>query len=867
MEPLWRVCLFDGPILKYPQGGIVHHFRSQRIGALLAYLSLQLDRPCPREELAEALWPEEAPEVTANRLRVALASLRKQLEPPGVPFGSVLDISQARRIRLRADAVWCDVKALEQALKTGDHAGAAALASGPLLPDYYDEWAIAARERFTVLIENLPPPLPVSRSEPTLSPPATSSHFVAPRIPHYLTRFFGRERELQQLRELLKSALLVSVVEPGGIGKSRLAVELAAAYSLPVALVPLANLSDPRRLVEAVLQAVSPGSDGRGDSFELLCAVLSTAPMLLILDNAEPFVESVASLVLRLIDNASQLQILVTTRQRLEVPGEAVFALAPLEPPPLVASPERLMEFPAVALFVDRARCSRPDFVLAPRHTEAIVEICQRLEGIPLALELAAAQVTVQTPRQIVASLAVSLTGLKSRQRELVERHRSLRAVVEGSLKLLPPPLRLFFFQLSIFRDGWTAEAAAAVTGYADAESLLEELAMRSLVIASEDRPEGPMRYRFLEVLRQFADESLPDSERVALAERHCGYFLACASRARGLVPGSLTPLDSESENLRAALEFGAQSLAEIFWPSLRGVLVHAFSRGLHRQVMPWIERLLEGALRAPDALIGYQIEHMAAKILVDTGRFEEGRRLVLQTRSAAERTQHFEQALYATTLLGYIATETGDYESAVTIQREALEQADLLPDPSLRKHCQFDTARALLVCVLDTLSHDEPRRQKMLREAESLFRPLLNDNGSSSTPLILLSLAITVLYQGRLEESYPLLKKAQRLAWQGHEAAILLYCLAYESHCWLLVGNLERAAILQGAYEGLREQIGYVATNSPTQNDTPVLRDRLGEERFAHLVLRGRQTHLEELLEADAIFNVRANTRLMESP
>ena len=106
MEPRWWVCLFNGPILKDAQGGVVQRFRSHRVGALLAYLALHLDRPCPREELAEAIWPEEDPEITANRLRVTLASLRKQLEPPDVAFGSVLDASQARRVRLRADAVW-----------------------------------------------------------------------------------------------------------------------------------------------------------------------------------------------------------------------------------------------------------------------------------------------------------------------------------------------------------------------------------------------------------------------------------------------------------------------------------------------------------------------------------------------------------------------------------------------------------------------------------------------------------------------------------------------------------------------------------------------------------------------------------------
>src|ERR1700722_543762 len=153
---LWRVHLFDGPLVEDSYGNVTRKFRSRKVGGLLAYLALNIGRPCPREEIYEALWPEDDSDATPNRMRVALASLRKQLEPDGVEFGAVLDVREPGRVRLRSESVWCDTHAFDVAWNAGDADAAAAIKGNKsLLPGYYDEWVIEARNRFDLLVEDV----------------------------------------------------------------------------------------------------------------------------------------------------------------------------------------------------------------------------------------------------------------------------------------------------------------------------------------------------------------------------------------------------------------------------------------------------------------------------------------------------------------------------------------------------------------------------------------------------------------------------------------------------------------------------------------------------------------------------------------
>jgi non-specific serine/threonine protein kinase len=317
--------------------------------------------------------------------------------------------------------------------------------------------------------------------------------------------------------------------------------------------------------------------------------------VLLVLDNFEHLAGSGAPLVHTLLARVPNLTCLVTSRQRLLLDGEREFALPPLATPKTEKygdhTPESLLAYPSVALFVSRAQAARPDFALTPRNAEAVARLCQRLEGIPLALELAAAWTQTLTPAQMLERLERRFDLLVSRRRDAPGRHATLRATIEWSWGLLPPDLQRFFAQLSVFRGGWTLEAAEAVTGDPNALLYLTELRERSLVVSDEEDleeeppcdPDAPvenapvvtatteeaaagMRFRMLESLREFASERLNESgERAALAARHLAYFLRLAEAAgphlRG--PGQISwlrRLETDHDNLRAALDWSFRS-------------------------------------------------------------------------------------------------------------------------------------------------------------------------------------------------------------------------------------------------------------------------------------------------------------------
>ncbi|MCW3054788.1 MAG: hypothetical protein JWN14_3958 [Chthonomonadales bacterium] len=848
---IWRIRLFDGPVLEDASGAEVRRFRSQRVGALLAYLALHLDRPCPRETLCDALWPEEELDVASNRLRVTLASLRRQLEPAGVSFGTVLDIGTPGSVILRAATVWCDVTAFEQALQTGQREEAVRLAHGTLLPGYYDEWAVTAREQLEALREELRD----VRSDKSLRREETYAAYTAPptthRLPLYLTRFFGRQSERQKLTGLIQANRLVTLTGPGGIGKTRLAVETAGTISWNCIFVPLADLPSPERVPEATLQALLISPQAQTDPVEQLIEVLQQRDaVLLILDNAEHVLEAVVALGMRLLTSVPHLRLLVTSRHRLDIPGEALLPLDPLEPPPHSSAPERLEEFPAIALFLDRARNVRPDFTLNVRQAEALVEICHRLEGMPLALELAAARVTAQTPVQIAAALAANIMELKSRQRALPERHRSLRAAIHGSFDLLTEDLRTLVARLSVFQGGWTAEAACVVTGDPSAEEALEELVIRSLVVVREEEGVGAIRYSFLETMRQFASEQLSEAERDALVARHAHYFLTLAAQGDEDDLRTLRPLDAEQENLRTAILWGWQSQDRVFWAGLAGALLHAFVRGHHRRALDWIDQAMPLLATAPEADLRFRVRYAACQILPDIGRFPEARRTALEMMADAERCGDAVQSAHAEVILGFAEEAVGNFEAAVARQRDALLRARSLDNISLLLAC-LSHAGGALHGYGAVLGVETAAGRTMLEEAEALAREMIAcvPPHSRRVSLAYMMSAAPLFFLKRFDKALPLLKRSQAIAIANGTMTELMFSFAYESDIARIHGEFEQAALLFGAFLTLQERMGFSLERAQAfrpnwlQELVGHLQTTLGIERFDSLVRRGRQT------------------------
>jgi predicted ATPase/DNA-binding SARP family transcriptional activator len=402
----------------------------------------------------------------------------------------------------------------------------------------------------------------------------------AAALPPQYTRLFGREEEMTRIAETVRhpETRLVTLTGPGGSGKTRLAIAVAArlveAFDGAVWFVPLAELADARHIPDAVGDALGLLRSPDVAPLEQLLERLRRRPALLVLDNFEHLVEEGAPLMRSLLERAPRLTCLVTSRQRLNLAGEQEFALLPLPTPRRPDTPERLMEYPSVQLFVDRAQSVRPGFQLTETNARAVAALCDRLEGLPLALELAAARASVLTPQQMLEHWERRSEFLVSRQRDAPARHRTLRAAMDASYQLLAPERRRFFARLSVFRSGWTLAAAESIC--ADGEDdpsvpirrsdVLDHLAHLqecSLVVAEEVGHE--LRYRLLETLREYAADQVAPEERAELGRRHASYYLVLAEAARSRLAGGeqrhwRERLEWEHDNLRATL---AWSLAE----------------------------------------------------------------------------------------------------------------------------------------------------------------------------------------------------------------------------------------------------------------------------------------------------------------
>lgn len=465
----------------------------------------------------------------------------------------------------------------------------------------------------------------------TFQPPAAPTAHQA-RLPLRLTRFIGRQGELELLCTRLdpeatpEAPRLVTLTGPGGVGKTRLALEaadcLAGRYRGAVWLVELAEPGSAGALGAALLAALRQEPLRHRPPLEQAAVFLAAQPSLLLLDNAEQPLSrdpaAMAAQICRLLEAAPRLRCVVTSRRRLGVPGEQELPVVPLPVPALPtvdaavvpevpAGPAALAELPGVRLFLDRARLARPDFQLTEANAAAVAALCARLEGIPLALELAAARAHVLTPAQMVARLARPLEFLVSyggHQRALPERQRTLRSAIEWSYALLTPEEQSLFRRLAVFRGGWSLEAAEAVCGEeqgADTLELLARLVECSLVVV-EEAGEAGRRFRMLESLREYALERLEEqdpAERDALRGRHASCYQELATGAElefagRKLPERLAHLEREHDNLRAALGWCVDSGDAATALALATALTRFWdTRGYVAEGWEWLQRAL----------------------------------------------------------------------------------------------------------------------------------------------------------------------------------------------------------------------------------------------------------------------------------
>jgi predicted ATPase/DNA-binding SARP family transcriptional activator len=411
---------------------------------------------------------------------------------------------------------------------------------------------------------------------------------LALRTPRPLTALVGRERELREVSHRLLTARLITLTGPGGMGKTRLAIEVlresAEEFEDGVCFVDLAPAAEPARVIPAVAAAIGlPDADRSGSPADpaALTDFMRSRQLLLVLDNCEHLIETCANLARALLSSCLSLRILATSRERLGLTGEVVYPVPPLRVPgpDAPADPETLDRCAATRLFLERAAEVRAGFVATAENATAVARICRRLDGIPLAIELAGALADVLTPEEIAARLDDRFRLLTSGDHTRPDRHQTLQAMIDGSHDRLDEAERVLFRRLAVFAGGWTLDAAEGVCGDTDGSrgrgpllpseilSLLARLVARSLVLAEAHG--GATRYRMLETIRAYAADRLREAgEEEALSTRHLDHCLHLAEQAEPELTGPeqtawLARLDAERDNLRAALAWGVSRMTD----------------------------------------------------------------------------------------------------------------------------------------------------------------------------------------------------------------------------------------------------------------------------------------------------------------
>ena len=408
---------------------------------------------------------------------------------------------------------------------------------------------------------------------PSEFPPLKTLEVFNHNLPTQLTSFIGREKEMDELKKLITEHRMITLTGSGGAGKTRLALQVAGdllrLFSGGIWFVELAPLVDPVLVVQTLLAVFKLREDpqGRRTSLEILQDYLRSRTLLLILDNCEHLIEACAQVSESLLRSCPKLKLLASSREALGIPGELPYRVPSMRTP----SPadllhlEHPLEIDSIRLFVERATTAKPDFRLTKENTPFVAQTCSRLDGIPLAIELAAARVKVLSPEQIASRLDDRFRLLTGGARTALPRQQTLRAMIDWSYSLLSDTEKALFRRLAVFTGGWTLEAAEFVCGEGgegpDILDLMARLVDKSMVIGEESN--GEIRYHRLETIRQYSRERFFETDEVeAIRDRHLAYSVQLSEEIeRGLQGPSrrawVHRSDAEQENMRTAIEWG----------------------------------------------------------------------------------------------------------------------------------------------------------------------------------------------------------------------------------------------------------------------------------------------------------------------
>jgi predicted ATPase/DNA-binding SARP family transcriptional activator/DNA-binding CsgD family transcriptional regulator/Flp pilus assembly protein TadD len=735
-------------------------------------------------------------------------------------------------------------------------------------------------------------------TQPAAPAPEEPPHAGKHNLPAPKTTFVGRGSERVEIKRMLAMTNLLTLTGTGGCGKTRLALEvgrdLVGTYPDGVWLVELAPLSEGALVPQVVAGTLGVQEQPGHPLLENLLDALRDKEALLILDNCEHLIDAAALLADALLDNCPRLRMLATSREPLGVMGELGWLVPSLSVPDAQHSPtiEELEGYESARLFADRASMRHPGFALTPENARAVAQVCAELEGIPLAIELAAATIGLLSAEQISERLGHSLKLLTGGERTADHRHQTLQAALDWSYELIGEPEQALFRRLSVFAGGFALEAAESVGAGGGIEEedvlgLLTTLVEKSLVVAEESWERGA-RYRLLEPVRQYAQEKLRGSREVAVVwRRHAEFFLALAEEAEPELSGPrqaewLDRLETEHDNFRAALSWALEREVGL-GPRMAGALCRFWhTRGYLSEGRRYLETVAKSdvipvAVRAKAldglgwiaepqgdyerARVAYEEslrlyrssndERGAANALgdlgslaLDRGDYEQATSLLERSLTLHRKLGSKEEVVGVLDSLGVLASAKGDLEQSMAYFSEALALSR--ETGNVRR-----TATSLGNLGITMLVHGDPgQATELLEESRELFRDI---SDSSNVAISLMYSALAALAQGDHERVQALSEESLKLLQMAEDRQHIADYLEIMAGGAGAQGRMHRAARLWGAAQALREDIGVPLQPEARKLLGPYLataRSSLGEVAWQARLAEGQAMMPEQAIE-----------------